>query len=160
MIRNAKIEDIDNIMDIYVIAKSFLRNSGNHVQWKGNFPPKEMLIDDIKKEQLYVCENENGIYAAFALIFGEDPTYKVIEKGSWLENSDYATIHRVASNQKEKGVLKEIINFSLSKIKHLRIDTYDKNHIMRHLLEKYGFSERGTIYIHDGTPRIAYEIIK
>lgn len=28
---------------------------------------------------------------------------------------------------------------------------------MRHILQKNGFSERGTIYISDGTPRIAYE---
>ena len=28
---------------------------------------------------------------------------------------------------------------------------------MRHILQKNGFSERGTIYISDGTPRITYE---
>lgn len=159
MIRNAKIEDLNEIMNIYSIAKKFLRDSGNYIQWKGNFPPKEMLENDIKKRQLYVCEDEK-IYAVFALIFGEDPTYRVIENGSWLDDSEYATIHRVASNQTKKGIMKEIIAFSQEKINHLRIDTYVDNYIMRHLLEKYGFSERGIIYIYDGTPRIAYEFIK
>lgn len=115
------------------------------------------MLNDIENNQLYVYENETGIHAVFALIFGDDPTYSVIENGSWISFKPYATIHRVASDRTIKGITKEIISFSETKINHLRIDTYIDNHIMRHILQKNGFSERGTIYISDGTPRIAYE---
>lgn len=157
MIRNANKNEIEQILTIYFEAKKFLRQCGNFVQWQGNFPPKELLLNDIENNQLYVYENETGIHAVFALIFGDDPTYSVIENGSWISFKPYATIHRVASDRTIKGITKEIISFSGTKINHLRIDTYIDNHIMRHILQKNGFSERGTIYISDGTPRIAYE---
>ena len=41
----------------------------------------------------------------------------------------------------------------------IRIDTHEKNVRMRRFLEKLGFEERGIIYLKDGNPRVAYELI-
>ena len=67
MIRHANKNEIEQILTIY---------------FEGNFAPKELLLNDIENNQLYVYENETGIHAVFALIFGDDPTYSVIENGS------------------------------------------------------------------------------
>ena len=40
------------------------------------------------------------------------------------------------------------------------MDTHADNAPMRHLLEKSGFSHRGTIYVEDGTPRLAFDLLK
>ena len=48
----------------------------------------------------------------------------------------------------------------MTQIAHLRIDTNEDNRVMQRTVEKAGFTRRGIIYIADGTPRIAYDLIK
>ncbi len=158
MIRLANENDVEIILKIYQKAKQFLRENKNFVQWQGNYPSKELVYNDIKYKQLYVIE-QDSIHGVFSLIFGDDPTYKIIKDGSWMSNLPYLTIHRVASDGIMHGIMKQIIEFSFTKCNHIRVDTYYKNSIMRNILIKEGFSERGIIFINDGSERIAYEKI-
>ena len=95
----------------------------------------------------------------FAFIPGSDPTYQYID-GAWLEDTPYAAIHRVASAGKEKGVFTKIADYCKSQISHLRIDTHALNLPMQGAVEKNGFQRCGTIYLEDGSPRIAYEYVE
>ena len=143
--------------EIYAYVRSFMEQTGNPTQWGRNFPPEELLWEDIKAGQLYVVEKNGDIHGVFAFIIGEDKTYLQIENGAWRSKAPYGTIHRIAGDGKIHGILGEAVAFCESKIPHLRIDTHADNKVMRHLIEKAGFVECGTIYIEDGTPRIAYE---
>ena len=51
------------------------------------------------------------------------------------------------------------MDFCLEKTRHIRIDTHEDNTVMHHLMNKYGFSKRGIIYLQNGAERIAYEYI-
>lgn len=97
-IRHAKLEDIDEMLRIYCLAKEYMDKSGNPTQWKPGHPNRAVLEADIAKGSSYVCEENGQLHAAFALILGTDPTYQVIEEGKWLEDSPYGTIHRLASD--------------------------------------------------------------
>lgn len=156
-IRGAKAADMDTILKIYAYARSFMEQTGNPTQWGRNFPPEELLWEDIKTGRLYVIEKNSDIHGVFAFIIGEDKTYLQIENGAWRSKAPYGTIHRIAGDGKVHGILGEAVAFCEAKIPHLRIDTHADNKVMRHLIEKAGFVECGTIYIEDGTPRIAYE---
>ena len=158
MIRKAVMDDLPNILKVYEYAREFMRDTKNPAQWGNSYPPKDLLTDDIRNGQLYVMEN-NGIHAVFALIFGEDPTYRKIYNGQWISDTLYATIHRIAGDGSVRGVLKTAVDFAESKINHLRIDTHKDNQILQHLILKNGFSRCGIIYLEDGSPRIAYEKI-
>ncbi|SFG07638.1 hypothetical protein SAMN04487761_10396 [Lachnospiraceae bacterium C7] len=157
MIRLANLNDLDSILKIYAYARNFMKESGNPTQWNDNFPPEELLINDIDSQQLYVYEENNRIHGVFALIIGEDPTYATIDNGAWLSDTKYGTIHRVASDGQTKGVFTKIIDFCNSKISHLRVDTHSNNKIMQHIISKNNFVRCGIIYVRDGSPRIAYE---
>lgn len=157
MIRKAKIEDLKELMDIFESAKMIMRESGNMTQWSDGYPQKELIEQDIIKGQLYVIK-EDEIEACFVLQTGEDPTYAYIE-GSWLSNSPYITIHRIAKRGGH-DIFKKALSFAKEKIDHLRIDTHKDNVIMRHVLESNGFKYRGIIYLLDGDPRLAYEYLK
>ena len=85
------------------------------------------------------------------------PSKGRVENGKWLSDTEYGVIHRIAGRTKEKGIFAEALEFCQGKITHLRIDTHKDNSIMQHALAKYGFTPCGTIYVADGTPRIAYE---
>ena len=157
VIRKAKFSDL---LKIYETAREYMRKTGNPDQWGTDKPKKELLEDDIQKEQLYVGEDDDGeIHFVFAFILGEDPTYSYIENGNWLSGEPYGTIHRIASDATVSGVVKTAVNYCRNTISNIRIDTHEKNKTMQHVLEKLGFTKCGIIYIEDGTPRIAYQLI-
>ena len=156
----ATINDIPKILDIYSVARKYMKENGNETQWGENCPPKEMLINDIKNKILYVIKKDEEVHAVFAFMIGEDPTYLKIYDGSWMSEEKCGVIHRITSDMKIKGALLLTIKFALSKINHLRIDTHKNNKLMNTTLIKYGFSFREIIYINDGTKRNAYEYLK
>lgn len=156
-IRKGTPADIDAIMECYDTARQFMRSSGNHTQWVNGYPSRERVEEDIVKGNSYVGVDDAGeLVMAFAFIIGDDPTYTVIEDGEWLNDLPYGTIHRLGSNGRHRGVLRECVNFCMKATDNLRLDTHADNEIMRHGAESLGFSRCGIIYCDDGTPRIAY----
>ena len=160
MIRTAKLEDLEEIISVYDFARNFMIESGNPTQWAGGYPQREMLVDDIDKEQLFVVEEDGEITGVFAYMGGRDETYAYIEDGAWLSDDEYKTIHRVAASKNGKGIMKKICDYCKEDFDNLRIDTHDDNKKMQHLIEKNGFIRCGIIYVYDGSPRIAYQYIK
>lgn len=159
MIRLAKPEDIGRLLEIYDNAKLYMIKTGNPTQWNGSYPDRETLEEDIRKSQLFVMEENGGIYGCFALIGGEDPTYAVIEGGSWKSDTPYGTIHRIAGDGTRRGVFAECVLWARQKYNHLRVDTHEDNKPMQKVILENGFTYQGIIYIEDGTPRLAYELV-
>lgn len=160
MIRLATKADFPVILKIYESAREFMRSQGNPNQWLNDRPKVELLENDIENRRLYVLD-DNGIYAVFACIIGRDPTYDVIEGGSWLSDSLYATIHRIASDGTHAGVFHECSDFVYAITGHVRIDTHQDNKPMQQAILREGYSYRGIIYVDAPvTPqRLAYEKI-
>ena len=156
-IRLATQTDLEIIEEIYAFARKFMAENGNPTQWKDGYPQRTMLETDIAKKNLYVVMDQDNISGVFLFVIGEDPTYGHIEGGTWRADTPYGTIHRIASCG--SGVFDACLNFCRSKCSHIRVDTHADNKPMQHLAEKHGFSRRGIIYVADGTPRIAYDLI-
>ena len=153
----AKEADLPRILEIYDIAKAYMRASGNPNQWNGAYPDPKTLRTDIEKQRLYVYKKDGRIHGVFMLLLEEEPTYAYIEDGSWREETPYGTIHRLAGDGEVKGLFAKCVAFCEGKVKYLRADTHFDNHTMQHLLEKNGFERRGIIYLKNGDPRIAYQ---
>lgn len=170
-IRNAEMSDLDAILDIYAYARRYMEETGNPTQWQGGYPARALLEQDIEKGHLYVMEQDEGkdkdrktvapdgiLCGVFAFIIGEDPTYAVIEDGQWKNDRPYGTIHRIAGNGTQTGLLQSCVDFGRSIIDEIRIDTHADNKVMQHLIVKCGFTYCGRIYATDGTPRLAYQL--
>ena len=158
-IRKAKMEEIDTLMNIYSIAREFMIKTNNPNQWGKTNPTIEMVKNDILNGNSYVLCNDSKIEAVFALIFGKDPTYSVIENGNWLNDNEYVTIHRIASKGNIHGVFNFVINYCKKFNLDIRIDTHNDNLVMQGLIEKNGFKKCGIIYLKNGSPRIAYQLV-
>ena len=160
-IRKTMPQDLDQIMGIYAVARDFMASHGNPRQWGiRNWPPRELIEEDIRKGNSYVCVDEGRIVGTFYFVYGKDiePTYSVIEDGSWMDPGPYGVVHRIASDGSVKGTGAYCINWAYSQCGHLRIDTHRDNKVMQGLLTKLGFVYCGTIYVHeDHDPRMAYE---
>ena len=159
MIRNARPSDWDDIMEIYAIARGFMKTAGNPTQWGDTFPPEDMVRHDIEIQQNYVVELDGRVQAVFAMIPGVDPTYLVIE-GAWLNDEPYAAVHRVASRGEVKGLTLQILNWALEQYPNIRIDTHDDNIPMQRVLAKNGFTLCGRFVFSDGMSRLAYQKVR
>jgi maltose O-acetyltransferase len=144
-------------MSIYESARQFMRSRGNTSQWVNGYPSEELLREDIANGHLFVgCNSTGQILYVFAFIIGDDPTYQKID-GSWLNDRPYGTIHRLASAGLTNGVFQHCLDYCLTQIDEIRVDTHADNAPMRNAVERAGFKRCGIIYVADGTPRIAYQ---
>ena len=112
-IRNAEACELDRIMDIYREARRFMIAAGNPTQWWEGYPPRELIEDDIKKKRLYVCDDDGEIAAVFYFAVENDPTYEKIYEGKWLNDNEYAVMHRVAVAKRGKGIISVCIDYCL-----------------------------------------------
>lgn len=139
-IRLSSSRDIDSIMAVYDEAKYFMRQSGNFHQWTGGYPDRDTILSDISRRCHYLAEDDNGnILMVFSFIIGEDPTYKLIENGAWLNDRPYGTIHRIASSGLQGGMLRECVRFCATMIDNIRIDTHADNNPMQNALYRLNF---------------------
>ncbi len=154
-IRKTSIDDLKAVMKIYQQARSFMRSHGNLEQWINNYPSLELVTKDIEDGNSYVVVDNKEIVAVMVFIVGDDPTYKIIENGQWLNGEEYGVVHRIASIKQGAGSY--CLNWACQQIKNIRIDTHEDNYPMQNLLVKLGFKYCGIIYVSDGTPRKAYQ---
>lgn len=145
MIRLAKIDDFNSILDVYKIARTLMKETGNPNQWGDNRPTEEAVLEDIKSSKMYVIEENTEILGLFSL---QDFDYDYVNiDGKWLNDEKYIVIHKVASSGNKKGIFSEIINYVSSKTKNIRIDTHEDNKVMQKLLVDNGFTYCGVIFI-------------
>ena len=111
MIRKAVFQDEEQIAVVYEKARAYMAEHGNPNQWGRTFPPRELTHEDIEKGILYVLEEQGEVHGAFMFEIGEDPTYQVISEGAWKSDAPYGVIHRVASDGKVHGLMKETVAF-------------------------------------------------
>ena len=119
MVRAAREQDLPRILTIYNVARRYMRAHGNTAQWVNGYPSEELLRQDLAAGQLYVLEDGGGVYAVFAFILGEDPTYRRI-RGAWRDDSPYGTIHRLGSDGSHRGVFAETAAWAATQCGHLR----------------------------------------
>ena len=160
-ITKAQITDLPAIIARYAEARAFMAANGNPDQWgRTGYPQESLLREDIEKGRLYAIREGDEIIGAFVLMFGEDPTYLVIENGAWLNAKPYGTLHRLCSGRGVHGAAQLAIEFCAKQCAvrgaDLRADTHSANRVMQHVLESNGFVPCGIIHVADGSPRIAY----
>ena len=165
-IRRAEPGDLEALVSLYAEARATIALLGID-QWQDGYPGEAVIAADIETGRGRVVEDENGELAGvFALCEGEDPTYRVIENGSWMTSEPYLTMHRTAIRVKNRGtgVSGMVVRYAKDcarrlGLKTLRIDTHEGNVVMRRMLEKNGFEYRGVIHLENGDPRVAYETV-
>ena len=145
------------MMEIFAVARRFMKETGNPNQWADNYPSEDLLKEDIKSGDSYVCISENNIVATFVLRGGKDPTYDIIYDGEWKNDLPYATIHRIASSREVYGIFNSVMEFALQTYLSIRIDTHRDNKVMQQAILKSGFEYCGIINCWNGDERLAYQ---
>ncbi|EOU1917769.1 TPA: GNAT family N-acetyltransferase [Clostridium perfringens] len=161
--RQAKISDLDQIVEIIELSKKYLKETKVD-QWQNGYPAKEDLRRDIESGNSYVLTNKNEIVATTVISLDGESTYNSIFNGEWITNTEYIVMHRVAVHDKYKGkgifkeLIKEAESLALNKgIFSIKIDTHRDNISMQRAVVKNNFKRCGIIYLEDVSERIAFE---
>ena len=159
-IRHATEDDITVMQQVLAVGRERMRQAGNLHQWTGGYPSDDILKEDIRQGFSYVVEEDNRMIAVFVLAECEEPTYRRIFQGQWLDDTrPYATIHRIAALPEVHGIFQMVVQFALLRMDSLRIDTHQDNHPMRHMVTSNGFTYCGIILLADGSERMAYQLV-
>ena len=157
--RKSTIDDIDAIVQIANDGKELLKNNGVNQWQRGNYPDRQLFIQDIEDGIGYVVSEEDEVVAICAVTFTEEASYRHLVSGSWQTSDDdiYATIHRAAVAREHRG--KNITKFLFSSVAKLaaekgaasvRADTHPNNAAMNRAMQKAGFEKCGEFYIQEG----------
>jgi len=157
-IRKALPEDMTDIMQVMDAAKLIMRQSGNMHQWTDGYPSEAVILSDMEREGGFVVDDGGKLVGYFAFLPSPEPTYARIYEGDWLDDvRPYHVVHRIASYPDAHGVFSSIMDFCFSCDSNIRIDTHRDNHIMQHVVKKYGFTYCGIIFLASGDERLAYQ---
>lgn len=156
-IKTAVPEQFEEIMGIYAHAQKFMAEHGNPTQWKNTYPPRDLVKENIDEKTCYVCMDEEKIEAVFYFSREEDPDYRHLESGEWLNQDPYGVVHRIASAEGTRGAASFCLNWAFEQCGNLKIDTHEDNQPMQNLLKKLGFEYCGKLILSDGSPRIGFQ---
>ena len=149
------------IMKVMDAAKTIMRQSGNMHQWGDGYPSESAIIADMERNGSFVVEDDGRIVGYFAFLPSPEPTYDIIYDGEWLDDQQpYHVVHRIASYPDAHGIFTTIMDYCFSHDTNIRIDTHRDNTIMQHVIQKYGFTYCGIIYLLSGDERLAYQMLR
>ena len=165
MIRLAKIEEIDQILDITSACASDLI-SKNIFQWSEIYPTEPIFRNDIENNELYVLNVHDSIIGTIVLTPVVDPEYKSV---TWLTpDRDNLYVHRLAIHPSEqgKGYARKLMDFAenfaiRNGYSSIRLDTFSKNHRNQKFYELRGYQRLGNVYFLDQSsdPFYCYELV-
>ncbi len=157
-IRSATPEDIESLTKVYDAARKFMQSTGNKKQWVDGYPSKELILRTIHEGGCYVCVSDKmQIAGAFYFKVEEDPSYAKIYDGQWLNDKPYGVVHRIASGGQCKGIGDFCLEWCFRQCGNIKIDTHADNMVMQNILRKNGYTKCGTIFVANGTPRVAFQ---
>lgn len=160
IIRPATHADVEAAAKIYDSARAFMKLSGNPDQWRGEYPNGYDVELGIADGTSYVCEDKGEVVATFYYKKdADDPTYRKIYGGEWINGEPYSVIHRIAVKYHGRGIVDFCFSECFKAQKNLKIDTHRDNIPMQKVLERNGFQYCGIIYLENGEERLAYQKI-
>ena len=167
IIRKAKLNDINKIMEIITEAKAFIASYGSP-QWQNSYNDPGVFIDDIKQGKQYVLCVDDSVEGVF-LLDTYEKTYDIVYGGAFTKTT-YYVIHRLAFSNaiRGKGYVRYVFDYvkklvEEENIESIRIDTHKLNIPMQRALEKHGFIYVGIIHLLGNqidNERLAYEYVK
>lgn len=143
----ANINQLDKIFELYSAAIENMEIQGIH-QWDEIYPDKEILRQDISRNQMFIGEKDNKIAVCFVLNEERDEEYN---NASWIcPDARFCIIHRLCvnplfQNQGIAGQTMEYIEDLCNNLGYdsIRLDCFTENPYSRKLYDKAGYTVTG-----------------
>lgn len=138
---------MDKIFELYSEAIENMEKQNIH-QWDEIYPDKEILRQDILKNQMYIGEKDNNIAVCFVL---NEECYEEYKNGNWIcPKARFCIIHRLCVNPlfQNKGIARESMEYIENLCKSsgydsIRLDCFTENPYSKKLYDKAGYTITG-----------------
>jgi ribosomal protein S18 acetylase RimI-like enzyme len=148
-IQPAETGDLHTIVKLFQNAvENMIKN--NIFQWDALYPNGDIVMDDIRKNQMYKIIFDNHIISVFVLNKEYDGEYA---NGLWEYKGDnFMVLHRLCVNTEyqNKGFgtrtmlcIEEYLK--TTGIESIRLDTFSKNQAALKLYDKLGYKKTGEV---------------
>ena len=164
-IRLATLKDIKPVLEITRACAKHLMAQGIYM-WNENYPTESAFINDVKRRELYVLEENNTLRGCIVLSTFMDLPY---EKKRWLSpNKNNLYIHRLAVHPhfQGKGYAQQLMDFAENfadenLFASIRLDTFSQNFRNHKFYEVRGYIRLDEIYFPDQSPHpfYCYELV-
>lgn len=154
-LRKAVMEDLREITAIFINAIKNMNENGIP-QWDEIYPNETHFLEDIKKNQMYVAEAENGITAsAFVINESCDAEY---DEGNWqYPDASYRVVHRFCVNPvfQNQGIGRKSV-LAIEKllreegVESIRLDAFSLNPFALRMYEHLYFRKVGEVNFRKG----------
>lgn len=171
-LREAKIEELENVRNFYWELIDAMKERDNTVGWKkGIYLSEGFLLESIKRKELYVLDGINSSYAACVIVNSSwNEGYEGCPWSISCTGNDVLVPHALAVNyvMQGKGIGKNVIRdiIEMAKLKGkktIRLDVLAGNIAAKRLYTKMGFryvQAKEMFYEDTGwTEYIMYELI-
>lgn len=157
-IQLAEIEHLDFVSQAYEITRKVMSKYAMEAYWPDDYFSDMLAVADIEESNCYIVFRGDTPSAAFTLKRGTDETNP--NKGiHWRSKMDHYIIQHISPANGE-AVAHSIFDYAATRANYLRCLTHERNNLLRHALEVFGFKDCGTFVAEDGSTRIAYDWIK
>ena len=157
-IQLAKIEHLEFVTHAYEVTRNFMSEYAMEADWPEDHFSVSCAAEDIEHSNCYIVYKGDIPSAAFTLTQISNAPDQ--DNGiHWRSNMNHYTIQRISA-AREYAVVHSIFGYAATRATYLRCLTHERNSILRHALEVFGFKECGTFVAEDGSTRIAYDWIK
>jgi len=143
----ANTNQINEVFSVFSAAIINMEKQGIH-QWDEIYPDKEIIAEDIARNQMYIGKIDNKITVCFVLSEEFDEEYK---NGKWQwPDAKFCIIHRlcVSPDFQNRGIAAETLKYIENLCKSqgydsIRLDCFTENPYSRKLYDKAGYSVIG-----------------
>ena len=151
IIRKAKINELDEIMNMYSSCVDGMQKA-NIDQWDSTYPNRKIISEDIRNKSFYIFLINDKIIGGINIDKIQDKTYLDVE---WKDKGNkFLVVHRLAVRQEfwKKGIGNKLMIFAESLVKEkklnsIRLDTYSSNPIAINFYLNLGYIKKGEIFL-------------
>ena len=165
MIRKANHNDIDAILKMTSACANYMISKGIY-QWNDIYPSRSAFENDIKRDELYVLENDSKLIGCIVISTFMDQEYIPVK---WLtKNKNNIYIHRLAVHPdlQGKGYAQKLMDYAKThaienNYTSIRLDTFSQNPRNQKFYELRGYKRLGNIYFPKQSehPFYCYELV-
>ena len=154
-IRTATQADHPNVMVFYDAMNAEIgRQAFLHIQYRGGFPPNDMVVSAIDNRELFVGEEDGRIVAAYIMNSEADAAYNTVQWQIVAPKDQVCILHalRVDLAYGRRGFARRLVLHSIETAtrrgkKAIRLDCLDENEAPQKMYLSLGFRYIGTVPI-------------
>jgi len=147
IIGKADLNQFENVMCFYYNLIDSMQNLEFKPLWKKDiYPTKQFIYNSIKKNELYIAQNDNCIIGAMVINQNPSSGYENVNWKVSAKNSEVIIIHAlgVLLEYQGKGIAMQMVNYVINyckdkNMKAIRLDVLEQNRPAQKLYTKMGF---------------------